>query len=127
MNLSIDRQRRVATVKLSGTLQATDLKDGFAAMVSHPDFEPGFNSLWDLRSASLARLDFEALRDIVRLAATKRDARGSGKVALVVTADVDYGVSRVYEMLASGLPTVVGVFRSVEEATAWFAADAAVE
>jgi hypothetical protein len=30
-------------------------------------------------------------------------------------------------MLASGLPTVVGVFRSIEEATAWFAVDPAVE
>jgi hypothetical protein len=41
-------------------------------------------------------------------------------VAIVVTHDVDYGVSRIYEMLASGLPTVVNVFRSVGEAEAWF-------
>jgi hypothetical protein len=120
MILSIDRQRRTATVRLTGTLQAADLKDAFSAMVAHPDFEPGFNSLWDLRGASAARLDFEALRDVVRAAGAQKDARGPGKVAIVVTHDVDYGVSRIYEMLASGLPTVVNVFRSVGEAEAWF-------
>jgi len=120
MSVSIDRDRRVATVRLTGTLQATDIKDAFSAMVAHPDFEPGFNSLWDLRGASAARLDFEALRDVVRAAAFKKDARGSGKVAVVVAHDVDYGVSRIYEMLASGLPTVVNVFRRLEEAEAWF-------
>lgn len=125
MILSVDPERRLATVRLTGTLQADDLKEAFAAMVGHPDFEAGFNSLWDLRGASAARLDFEALRDVVRAVATRKDARGRGKVAIVVTQDVDYGVSRVYEMLASGLPTVVNVFRTLEEAAAWFAAPAA--
>jgi len=89
----------------------------------HPNFKPGMNALWDLRTAVLE--NFSPNKSMSRVAQAFgriRDERGSGyKLALVATSDLEFGLSRQYEALMDRLPFTVQVFRDYDEAWRWVA------
>lgn len=54
-----------------------------------------------------------------------RHLRRGAKVALVVQSDADFGVARMYEVIATDLPSQFRVFRTVEQAEGWLTGVAA--
>lgn len=60
------------------------------------------------------------IADIVR---DHKEVRKPGKSALVLPADVDFGLGRMYEMQAQDLPIKTSVFRTMEEALHWLEED----
>ena len=75
--------------------------------------------LWDFRNASF---DFSAeeLEEIASHASTTDSA--PSRVAMLVSKDLSYGVSRMYEAYRKNPVTDVKVFREESEALEWLAA-----
>lgn len=121
MSIHVDGTAGVVTITLQGELAWHDLAAAFDQVLDHADFAPGMNTLWDLRSARMHALSAADVRRIVAHAGRRRERRGRGRVAIVAERDIDYGMSRMFELFAAEqLPTPVMVFRDVEDAKRWF-------
>ena len=86
------------------------------------DSAPTSLVLADLSSATLARIDTERMRRLAQRTAqlgTHRQVRG--RVAIVCATDVDFGMARMFSMLASlaGHPIQFEVFPEPNSARAW--------
>ena len=123
-----------------GLLHVVDLcvkDDGIAAFVGHgevtpgeildvyTDFlngRPGRLALWDLSSATMARIDSEGIRDLAkRVAQLGSGRRDGGKAAIACGKAVDFGLARMLATYLSldGLPVEIGVFADSDSARAW--------
>ena len=58
-----DVERRIAIRTALGELTAKDAVDAMKSSYSHPSFEVGMNSLWDVRQGSLAGLSTFDIRE----------------------------------------------------------------
>ena len=81
------------------------------------------NVIWDLTNGSLSLISKHGFRNIASAALTslKDGARQGGKTVYVGLADVEYGLLRMYSVIAemAGVPIEYKVFRKLEEAHNW--------
>ena len=85
---------------------------------------PNKDAIWDFTNAdmkAITREDMERLYGFLAANASKRDG---GRTAFVAQNDLEFGLSRMAEMLTDSLPYERRTFRSIEEAIAWLADDA---
>lgn len=83
------------------------------------DALPTKKLLWDLRYASIASLSVDQISNIASLSIEYEDMMKGGKIALVASTDIDFGLARIYEAHTAGLHRNLMVFRTYEEATEW--------
>ena len=89
-------------------------------VISHPQWKSGMSLLVDHRKLSLKNLDRLDTETVVDHFVNIRDRLGSGKCALVMNRDVDFGIARASEMMVSNRTDMeIQVFRSMEEAEKW--------
>ena len=83
-------------------------------------FIPSMNMFWDFRQSTLAEftpVDIDLRKDYV-----KRNQKRRGKnyrVASLVNKTVDYGISRMYQMVSQDLPVNFQVFYDEKAAFNW--------
>ncbi len=82
------------------------------------EYPPDVSILWDCRKADFNALDRDIEEQIIALRASFPE-RGQAKIAIVVTGELNFGLTRMYELKSSDLPQRMGVFRGVEEAESW--------
>ena len=106
---SVNPADRLVCTSIAGALTLGDLIALGDALRKDPSFDPTFDELLDVSPESGADLSYADLQT-----ATSADPFSKGsRRAIVVHADVDYGVARMYELLHGG---DIQVFRSIEEA-----------
>lgn len=117
---TIDRARGLRIHTITGELTLERLREILGDVYSHRDHDPDMNVLWDLREASVKSFtvgEVEALRNFV---APNWGTGGRALAALVVSDDLQFGMSRMYEMLSDGITKgEIRVFRDMDEATGW--------
>jgi hypothetical protein len=79
------------------------------------------NVLWDLRKAVVADFSSKEAKIVSNYIKNHLEKRPEGKTAMVVSGDLEYGLSRMVQTLGEirGLSLQIGVFRSFKEATLW--------
>ena len=106
--------------KVEGTIDVDQIKEMLSALYNSPDYDPNMNALWDLRAADFTSVTTEQITSLTGMVEKYWGKGGQGKAALIVSRDLDYGLSRMYEMLLSGSsPDKVMVFRDYDEAENW--------
>lgn len=76
------------------------------------------DELLDARGAT-TNITTQQVRTLVhRTAMLHREGR-FGVLAVVATSRLTFGMARMYQILCDGLPTRIGVFRSLDEARTW--------
>lgn len=75
----------------------------------------------DARDVTEMLVDLEGQRQLQELAATRVDQLRGGRVAMVATSDLVYGMFRMWEMRREELDYEVRVFRSFDDAVRWIA------
>ncbi len=89
---------------------------------------PGRDRLVDLRAADLGAWDAAAIRAFHADTAGERPHAPPSRVAALVSRDLDYGISRMFEGLAPvRLPVTYRTFRDEQEAVAWLTAPPAAD
>lgn len=97
--------------------------DGMEAFLGSDVFRPGINTLWDFRQVSVDSVTPGILRSVAQYNQTLAPNRGeTWKVALVVSAEVAFGLSRMFSAYVDSAPNDVQVFRSMDDAEAWLSA-----
>lgn len=108
------------TISLYEKFNLDSLESCYQEMLDWDMWKPGIDIIWDCRQCSLSGLDQKGLEDIGKMTAKYEKIRGPGRAAWVVEKDVDFGISRMFEMgTAENLIFNFHVFRSLEAAENW--------
>jgi len=120
-NIDADTGFRTHTVTGDFSLDAVrlTLEEAYA----HSDFRPEAAALWDLTGATI---DFptEEIRHLADFVGKLAADKAPGKVALLVSRELDDGVVKMYETILGGQSSKpIVVFRDMEEAKRWLFTD----
>ncbi len=115
----IDAERNLVVTTASGTLTNDDVIQLKDRLAQDPGFKPGMSELSDVRSIDHLEVTPAGVRAMVRQDERAATQGASGKLALVVSQDVAYGMARMYQMLTESHTPNVGIFRDIGEARAW--------
>ena len=118
MELQIDQEKNIAFIKLTGQPSREDIVQAFDAAVQDEKYKKGMGRLWDFRDADLSSFDTATIVDLAQHSLKYPPGINDVKVAFVTGKDIDYGLSRMFEM-ASASKTPINVYRSMDEAEKW--------
>lgn len=117
---TIDGATGIVTHKVVGDLLFDDIRQAFTERTNHPDFKPGMSVLWDLSEGNASKLTSDDIRRIA--ARNKAQLKKSGvpyKAAFLAPRDIEFGLSRMYEMFIEDAMVDNRVFRTLDEARRW--------
>jgi hypothetical protein len=118
MELQIDEEKNIAYIKLSGLLSKKIILSAFDLTVSDTRYKKGMGRLWDYRGADLSSLDSETITAMAQYSLRFPPGVNDVKVAFVTSTDLEYGLSRMFEM-TSKAKTPIRAFRAMDQAEKW--------
>jgi hypothetical protein len=109
----IDPDRRLVFSRAWGVVTDASMRDHVRQLAAHPAFRPDFNQVADIRGAQL-----DISTRAVRLNADSQPFEPTSRRAIVVSDDLAFGMSRMFQLL-TGADNRVLVCRTLAEAFAW--------
>ncbi|GFE61690.1 hypothetical protein [Geobacter sp. AOG2] len=115
--ISIEHLDDIIVFKVFGVLTLDDVAD---AIKNHYHMVK-CHIIWDFTDGSANALTPTQFRQILALANEYRPYNKSGKTAYVSTIDSNFGMTRMFSVMAeiAGLPYPYAAFRSFEDAVKW--------
>jgi len=114
----VDLNLRINIVE--GAVDKESLINHLQNIYSSPEFDPKMNVLWDLRNADLRPFSYGQIEEVGDFVGKKLGFQGQSKVALIVSRDVDYGLTHILKMLMEGTSFLkIQTFRNYDEGLAW--------
>ena len=115
---SVDNDKQLTTHTVIGEVS---FEEGMTTLKQFWEDRPTMNVLWDYRKGSLARVSSVDLERMVDYVTVHSEKRAGGKTAIVVSRDLESGLSRVLDTLRdiSRVPFQLQDFRSMEKANQW--------
>lgn len=116
--IDFDADRNLLNVELHGRIDLKYAVTIIEAMTGRPDLQ-GPNGLID--TSNLTGLDLVGpdIRTVAEIAKRADAMWAGGRWAVVAPRDLVYGMARMYQMVRSGAPYQIEVFRNRDEALAW--------
>ena len=113
-----DPERQLTVFNCSGELSRTELSNAIVSFITEA---PTQNELWDFTNARFPTVSKEDLRASAFLGRKYGFKKRGGKNAIVAPENLEYGLSRMFKMMAEivEVPFEVRVFRSLDEAMQW--------
>lgn len=112
---AIDSHQRLVTTRVTGYATFADIDVEQKRLVGDPEFDPGYDHLFDLSGVADVQLSLDEIRE---LASVKLFSERSRR-AVVAPANLLYGLSRMYQGFRGLGPESLRVFRTTEEALRW--------
>jgi len=119
INTVVDKKAAVMIHTVTDEITFEEVKSSYEAILSHPDFQEDMNSIWDIRNADASKFDRQGVIRLARYFEAQLKNRAEYKVAVIVSRDLEYGLSRTYQVAAADLPAKIGIFNNLEEAKKW--------
>ena len=119
-------ESRVGLVTGSGHVTGHELAQACEHMVQHPQWELGFDEVWDLSESGEVDVSPEELDRLVQSAHAYADRIGQNRCVFVTTRGGVQALLRLFELLTRDLPREYQTVGSRAEAASWLglAADA---
>jgi len=118
--LTVDTEAGLRTHTVSGKLSLEELRKTLSEVYNSKDFDPDMNVIWDLVDADTSSFTTQDIETLIRFVSDKWGTAGTSRAALVVSKDVTFGQSRMYEMLSHRkTKSSIMVFRNKDEALNW--------
>ena len=115
-----DQSKRLTVFTGKGELSFDEIQ---SAIKSFYNGGPTHYVLWDMSDATANSISHIEIREIVGLIRMSRKGRKGGKTAIVAASDVDFGLSRMLQILLESPEELhqvwLEVFRSKDEAVQW--------
>jgi len=121
----IEKENGLIRTTASGRVSGAELVDYYRRLRGHPDFKRTLNEIFD--ASQVEAVDMTA-DDVRRLSAVTEEYTSVGvpvKVAIVAPGDLEFGMSRMYEMLQVQSINTLKVFRERAPAERWIAGQTA--
>ena len=119
VNTVVDKKAAVMIHTVTGKITFEGIKSSYAESVTHPDFQKDMNVIWDIRDADASEFDSHDVIRIARYFETQLKNRAKYKVAVIVSRDLEYDLSRTYQVASVDLPPKIEIFISLEDAKKW--------
>jgi hypothetical protein len=116
VNTVVDKKASVMIHTVTGEMTFDEIKSSYEAILSHPDYQEDMNSIWDMRNADASKFDRQDVIRLARYFETQLKNRAEFKVAVIVSRDLEYDLSRMYQVAAVDLPAKIN---NLEEAKKW--------
>jgi hypothetical protein len=117
---TIDQEFKIRIQSVSGQVDIGGLKSYIDKIFKNRELFPDMKAIWDLRDADLSKMvseDVQKLRDVV-VGKWGMDERR--RAALIVSRDIEFGLSRMLEMLlGEKISGKVMIFRDYDKAMNW--------
>jgi len=112
----IDTQHGIVYSKATGVLDRAAVLDHMDRLSQHPEFRPEFNQLLDFRETTKVELTAEQ----VQVLAMRKIFSERSKRAFVVSSDLQFGLSRVFEAYRNlAGEKGISIFREMAGALSW--------
>ena len=119
-NIIIDKADNYAKVTTTGHIDVSGIKGSLHAVVGDEAWHPGMNLIVDYTESSTVELNTEKIGEISKLVKTHKENLGSGKMAIVMASDLDYGYARMFQLLTEDyIDKEINVYRDSESAIKW--------
>jgi len=110
----------ILEVIAEGKAMVDDYERIVVAILEHPNFRKGLPTLHDQRNVTLSHRSNDDIRMIAHIGRKYFKAFGMAKWAVVMPTDVQYGMTRMWQMFVDEyLKAVPMIFRDRDEAIAW--------
>ena len=114
-----DRKTGIWRITIHGEISVADIVAVSSNLYGSDEYVVGAPRLWDARGVSgPVSIQGTDLQEIVNLPESGH-LRSAGKVAVVVSRELDYGMTRMYQAFAEELPSSTRIFRDMAEAERW--------
>jgi hypothetical protein len=119
IQVHVDEARGLLEIVVAGELTDSEFVETGKRYLLEP-FASLPLGLFDLSDVTGISVAAESVREIVRRVALHVDSRlVEGKLAIVASTDLSFGMARMYGMLRDDSPVEVRVFRKRDEAESW--------
>ncbi|MCH9027150.1 MAG: hypothetical protein IIA05_08565 [Proteobacteria bacterium] len=120
MDIQIDLESAIAVVDVGEASSVPEIESAIEALLAHPDYVDGMDSIFDYRRCDFSKLSAEDLKSIARFLAPHLP-RFAKRISLVVERDLEYGLARMYGVYAEEIaPRERRIFRDIDAAREWF-------
>jgi hypothetical protein len=119
---SIDTERQLVAHRMRGTVSAAEVVASLRKVWADPDYRSEMVSLVDLREME----PMSETPDIVAVANVLKEQSKNvswGKVAVVVSAALPYGMTRMFQAYADPAGIALEIFYGMDEARRWLGVD----
>jgi hypothetical protein len=121
-SFTIDGDHGVVRFVAENVFSSRDLLESIKQVTAHPDFQPDYDHLVDMRAVSAFQPDTKDIR--IRSQHDRENVRlDTSRIAIVATNNVVFGMARMYETFMEGADVTVRTFRDMAEAEAWLGLD----
>jgi len=116
----VDPAHNLVRIKVSGQDTVFLNKKRIETIVKDPLWKPGYNVLVDFRDTAQYDLSSPDVEELAALHGSLGDRIGNGKLAVVASSDIVYGVSRMWKTVTEGHTFMTtSIFRTIKEAEEW--------
>jgi len=113
-----DKKKDALYASLEGEVTIEEFQAAIKHVTENAEFAPDVRTLCDVRKLDFTYIDANFLRQVIS-EEKAHPKRGNARVACIADKDFEYGISRMYEMLADDLPKTIMVFRDYSEGERW--------
>lgn len=118
-SLAYDRESRILHVAVSGPVLSAEFDAALTAITTSVEFPPDVDTVWNFSDADFSDTQAADLRRMLYIRMAHAE-RGRSLVALVVSSNVAFGMSRMFQALSDdAMSEHLTVTRSAKEAQRW--------
>ena len=119
IDIKYDQDRKILNISVSGKSDFNEFSSTLETITNSKDFPPNIRTVWDIRQADFSFANFQLVKEVVKIR-SKFSKRSHCRSALVVSSNLQYGLSRMFEMLSDGkIQHKLRIFRDLEEGEKW--------
>jgi hypothetical protein len=115
----VDKNSSVMIHTVTGEITFEEVKSSYETLRAHPNYQEDIFTIWDIRDADASKFDSQDVIRLARYFETQIKNRTKYKVAVIVSRDLEYGLSRMYQVATADLPAKIGIFINLEDAKIW--------
>ncbi|MEM9594727.1 MAG: hypothetical protein AAGD06_10695 [Acidobacteriota bacterium] len=116
---STDPSLGIVIHEVTEALRPEEVLAAMERLYGDPNHDTTLPVLWDARRARAALTSFEDMMVMARDGRIHWPTMGTGRTALLTASTADFGMGRMYQLMADGIPRELAVFRSYDEAVGW--------
>lgn len=118
VEIEYNNDKKALYVTLSGQVSIEEFSKTIIDVAESTSFSPDIRTLVDIRELDFSGINSDFLKELITLE-KQNSKRLNTKVAYIADTDMNYGMSRMYQVLSEELPKASMIFRDYSEGEKW--------
>jgi len=120
ISTEIDKKKNIRWHVVRGVIDVRELGEYLKGIYATSDSYSEMSVFWDLQEADFSSVTSEDVRSFMAYAGKIWGKEGKSRAALVVSRDLDFGMTRMYQIMMEGkTSSAIEVFKDKNKAKEW--------